>query len=125
MAGDDRSLSTLGVGIGLVLGSAVGALVGALLGIEVASLVGYGTGGGLVVGAVAGRLIEANRGEDQFQVRALGGSAAIGLLVGASVGTVGAWSLDATLLTGLGVGAGAGLLHGFVVAAILLATLRR
>lgn len=122
---DPVSLSTLGVAVGLVLGSSVGTLVALAAGVEVPSLLGYGTGGGLVVGGFSGRLVEVNRGENRFGTRAVGGSGAIGLLVGAGVGGLVAWVLAGNLILGIGVGALAGLGHGLLVGSILLVRIRR
>lgn len=117
---DDRRLSNLGTGIGLVFGTLLGALANVLFGTAPLSALSYGTGGGIVVGALAGRLARANTGEDDFAVRVAGGSAVVGLLVGAGVGTVGAWSVGASLGTGTAVGGVAGLGHGLVVGIVLL-----
>lgn len=126
MSDDDGvSLPVLGVAVGLVLGSAVGTLGALATGVAVPSLVGYGTGGGLVVGGFAGKLVAVNRGEDRFDVRAAGGGGAIGLVVGAGVGGLAAWSLDASLVAGSLAGAAAGLGHGLLVGGVLLATVRR
>jgi len=122
---DDRRPSNLGTGIGLVFGGVVGVLVGVLLGTGLVSPLSYGTGGGIIVGALAGRLVRANSGEDDFAVRVAGGTATVGLFVGAGVGSVGAWSVDASLTTGVAIGAGAGIVHGLVVGSLLLSTLGR
>jgi hypothetical protein len=122
---DDRRLSNLGTGIGLVFGGALGLLVGVILGTDIVSPLSYGTGGGIIVGALAGRLVRANRGEDAFAVRVVGGCATVGLLVGAGVGGVSAWSVDASLTSGAAIGAGAGIVHGLVVGGLLLSTLDR
>jgi hypothetical protein len=121
---DDRRISNLGTGLGLVFGTAVGALASILTG-EIVPSVSYGLGGGIIVGALAGRLIRANTGEDQFRVRAVGGSATVGLFVGAAVGAVGAWTVDVSAGTGAAVGAAVGLFHGLVVGALLLVAGRR
>lgn len=118
---DERQLSSLATGIGLVFGSAFGTLVGVVLGTELFSAASYGTGGGIVVGALVGRLLSANRGEDDFRVRVIGGAATVGLLVGVAVGTVGAWAVDAPLSNGAGLGAGVGLVHGLVVGTLVFA----
>ena len=122
---DERQLSSLATGIGLVFGSALGTLSAVVFGAELFSAASYGTGGGIVVGALVGRLVRANRGEDNFRVRAVGGAGTVGLLVGAGVGSVGAWAVDAPLSKGAGLGAGVGLVHGLLVGALLFVTLDR
>lgn len=121
---DDRRLSNLGTGIGLVFGSALGTLVGVFSG-DLVTPLSYGLGGGIIVGALAGRLVRANTGESDFAVRVVGGSATVGLLVGVAVGSVGSWSADAATSTGALVGAGTGLVHGLLVGGLLLATARK
>ncbi|WP_302080412.1 hypothetical protein [Salinibaculum rarum] len=122
---DDRRASNLGTGLGLVFGGAIGMLVGLVVGTDLVSPLSYGTGGGIIVGALAGRLVRANRGEDDFAVRVAGGCATVGLFVGAGVGSVGAWAVDASLTMGAAIGAGAGIGHGLAVGSLLLSTLDR
>ncbi len=119
---DERQLSSLATGIGLVFGSALGTLAGVVLGADLLSAASYGTGGGIIVGALVGRLLTANRGEDEFRVRVIGGAGAVGLAVGVAVGAIGAWTLDAPPANGVALGAGIGLLHGLVVGALVFGT---
>jgi hypothetical protein len=121
---DDRRISNLGTGVGLVFGTLVGAPASILTG-EVLSSLSYGLGGGIIVGALAGRLVRANTGKSEFGVRVVGGSGTVGAVVGAGVGAVGAWSVDIPATTGTLLGSGVGLLHGLLVGVLLLVTVSR
>lgn len=116
----DRPLSGVGLVVGAVFGGVAGAVLAGLFGTGFLALFGYGMAGGTVVGTLAGRLVAANSGEEQFAVRVVGGNGAVGLLVGAPVGVLGAWALDANLLAGLASGTVAGLSHGVAVGIVLL-----
>ncbi len=115
--------TTLGAGIGLVFGAGLGTILGSLFSLSIGATTGYGVGTGLVVGAAAGRLAVANRGQTDIPVRLLGGAAVLGGLAGAPVGAVAAWTHGDSMMSGLAVGAAAGLAHGLLVGAILLATI--
>ncbi|MHB9286276.1 hypothetical protein ACKVMT_04460 [Halobacteriales archaeon Cl-PHB] len=116
----DLSPARAGVLAGLVLGAGLGAVAGILNGVDFALTIGYGVGGGIVVGAFAGRLVRANRGQSHLPLRIVGGAVVLGVVVGAFVGTVAAWGFDESMLKGLGVGAGLGVVHGLLLGGVLL-----
>lgn len=118
----DAPLPATGLAVGLIFGAAAGSILGVVVA-DAAPTLTYGAGGGLLVGTLVGRLIEANLGEERLRVRVVGGSAVVGLFVGAVVGAVAAWSIDAGVAVGASVGAGVGLFHGALVGAALLSSL--
>ena len=117
----DDALPQTGTALGLVLGAGLATTVAVLLDSNLATITGFGVGGGLVVGAFAGTLARANRGRPRYAVRVVGGTVALGLLVGAGVGLAGAWGIDGALTDGLLLGAAVGVVHGALLGSILSA----
>jgi hypothetical protein len=102
----DRSTAASLVGTGLVLGVGLGALVAVLASVNVASGAGYGISGGILVAAVVETL------DRRGTTTLVPACAVAGAAVAAAVGAVAAWSHDASLLAGAGVGIIPGLLLG-------------
>lgn len=117
----EESLPGTGLVVGIVLGAAVGAVAALLVDQSLALAAGYGAGGGLVVGGLTGQLADANRGQDEWVTRVVGGGAALGLLVGVALGALVAWVQSDTVAGGMVVGGPAGLVHGLLVGVVLVA----
>ena len=120
----DESLPATGVAVGIVFGVGIAATAAALFGGSIAITAGYGAGGGLVVGALTGRLADANRGQDEWAIRVIGGGAALGLAVGLVLGTLLVWSWGDPTLNGLLVGCLGGFVTGLLVGSVLVANER-
>jgi len=125
MAESRTSLAGVGVAMGLILGAGLGTTAAVLLDVPTPTVTGFSAGGGLVVGAGAGRLAEANLGRDHLGVRIIGGATVFGLVVGAGIGGLTAWTADASLLRGGAIGTLVGVVHGLLLGFVLVRTLDR
>ena len=124
MSDDDESLPATGLVLGIVFGVGLASVTAVLLDQSIATTAGYGAGAGLVVGSLTGRLADANRGQEQWGTRVVGGGAVLGLVLGVVVGALVAWAQAAPLTSGMVVGGPAGLVHGVLVGGLLAANER-
>ena len=125
MAESTASLAGIGVAMGLILGAGLGTTAAVLLDVPTPTVTGFSAGGGLVVGAGAGRLAEANLGRANLGVRIIGGSTVFGLVVGTGIGALTAWTADASLLRGGGIGTVVGVVNGLLLGWVLVRTIDR
>lgn len=107
------------VGVGLALGAGVGATASVLADGNVAQGTGYGIAVGIIVGTGLARLAPRLTGSEHPTLALVSGGAILGLAVGGLVGIVAAWSVDAVITTGMGVGTAAGAVLGLLVASVL------
>ena len=123
----ERSLEEYGAGSGLAIGAGIGGTAAVLVSLEsaLALVAGIGVAGGLLIGALAGRYASAVAGRPGWTVRLSALTITTGLFAGGLSGVVVAWSVGTGWSNGLWAGSAAGALFGFVLAAILVAAVRK
>lgn len=107
------------VGLGVALGAGLGGTVGILAGDALVAGVGYGVATGLVVAAIlvlVGPSLSRSR-RPRLALVTLGG--VLGMGVGGLVGIVGAWSVGASIASGLNAGGAGGVALGVLLAGVL------
>ena len=102
------------IGFGISIGAFAGIIAGIVSEVEISNTLIYGVGGGILTGALVSTFIQRTNVSDNIvKLTALG--LGFGTLVGASLGTVAAWSLELSYLGGFSTGAGLGLVFGAVL----------
>ena len=124
---EQDTLRNYGAGAGLALGAGIAATTAVLVGpsVNYATAAGYGAAGGLVVGAFAGLLVASSFGRDDWALRLTAGTLFAALAVGALLGALAAWTVDASLFDGAAAGGAGGGALGLLLSAILVAAGRR
>jgi len=113
----------LGFSIGLILGTAIWSMAAILSGLDIIVGMTSGAGAGIITGLVTAQasLREWVRGSTGMLVVFEMGT---GTLVGIPAGLLAAWSWSFSPLSGVTMGAGAGLIGGALIGAVLRATVK-
>lgn len=116
------TLEQYGTGGGIAIGAGIGGTAASLAGLtaEFAVITGFGVVGGLVAGGFAGRVTDTDRGRDNWWFRVVAYTLFASLLLGALLGMLTAWMVDASLINGLLGGGATGTAFSFLMSGILI-----
>jgi hypothetical protein len=112
-------LDTQAVGIEIALGAGVGATTSLLISGSIAQGAGYGVAVGIILGVILVRAAPRLAERQRPKLALVGTGLVAGIVVGALAGVVGAWSLDAAITGGLGIGAAGGAVLSLLQTGIL------
>ncbi|MDG6256097.1 MAG: hypothetical protein QCH35_00705 [Methanomicrobiaceae archaeon] len=118
-----RGILGLGFSIGLIMGTGIWSMAAILSGLDIIVGMTYGAGTGIITGLLTAQAYVRDRVRGSTGMLVVFGMGA-GTLVGIPAGLLAAWSWSFSPLSGFFMGAGAGLIGGALIGAILRATVK-